>query len=69
MAILSALCGIFALGCIMVGMVRVKLDQPDSVPFVIGFFVLLALAIFFAWLDKKRRHKEWLVLRRDLGRR
>ena len=68
MAILSALCSLFALGCIMVGMVRVKLDQPDSVPFVIGFFVFLALAIFFAWLDKRGRYKEWLVLRRTLGR-
>ena len=68
MAIFSALCSLFALGCIMVGMVRVKLEQPGSLPFVVGFFVFLALAIFLAWCDKRSRYKEWLVLRRTLGR-
>ena len=56
--VIAVFSAFLAAGSIAIGMCRLKLGQPYVVPFVIGFFVFLALAIYFAELEKKKRHEE-----------
>lgn len=50
--------GLLSAVSLAIGMYRLKQKQPDVVLFVIGFFVLLAIAIYFAWCEKKKRGEE-----------
>lgn len=56
--VIAAFSALLAAGSIAIGMCRLKLGQPHVVPFVIGFFVFLALAILFAELEKRKRYEE-----------
>ncbi|MBU1146428.1 hypothetical protein KKD80_02690 [Patescibacteria group bacterium] len=56
--VLATIFALLSAASLAIGMCRLKLKEPDVAPFVIGFFVLLALAICFAWREKKKRGEE-----------
>lgn len=57
-AFLSAFFSFSALVAVAVGMPRMKLGFAEGLPLVAAFVVFVAVAIFFAWLEKKKRSEE-----------
>jgi membrane protein DedA with SNARE-associated domain len=47
-----------ALGCVMVGLPLMKRGSPAGLPFVVGFVVLIAATIVFAWFAKRKQAEE-----------